>query len=120
MNRTAYITVAALVLAASIPARAQQPSTSPQARVDSPRVVTRSPATRFATIQGSAVRGGGAAPAVQASSEAAAIPPPSGDPIANVMVRLRDVRYGRSAGTQLTDKTGNFQFQAIDPGNYIV
>ncbi len=38
----------------------------------------------------------------------------------NVVVRLRDARFGRIVGTQLTDKSGLFAFKAIDPGSYII
>lgn len=38
----------------------------------------------------------------------------------NVVVRLRDVRFGRIVDTQLTDKSGLFAFKAIDSGTYIV
>lgn len=36
------------------------------------------------------------------------------------LVRLRDARLGRIVNTQLTDKSGQFQFRAVDPGSYIV
>ena len=35
-------------------------------------------------------------------------------------MRLRDARFGRIVGTQLTDKSGLFAFKAVDPGTYIV
>jgi len=38
----------------------------------------------------------------------------------NVMVRLRDARFGRIVDTQLTDQAGLFAFKAVDPGTYIV
>jgi hypothetical protein len=38
----------------------------------------------------------------------------------NVVVRLRDARFGRIVDSQLTDKSGMFAFKAIDPGSYIV
>jgi hypothetical protein len=38
----------------------------------------------------------------------------------DVLVRLRDARFGRIVDTQLTDKSGLFSFKAIDPGTYIV
>src|SRR5262245_53290808 len=40
--------------------------------------------------------------------------------LANVTVRLRDVRYGRIIGSQVTDQTGLFAFKNVDPGSYIV
>ena len=38
----------------------------------------------------------------------------------NVVVRLRDARFGRIVDTQITDQSGLFAFRAIDPGSYIV
>jgi hypothetical protein len=38
----------------------------------------------------------------------------------NTMVRLRDARWGRVVGTQLTDNAGMFTFTTVDPGSYIV
>ena len=40
--------------------------------------------------------------------------------MSNVVVRLRDARFGRIVDTQVTDKSGLFEFKAIDPGSYIV
>lgn len=40
--------------------------------------------------------------------------------LANAVVRLRDARFGRIVGTELTDKTGLFTFRNVDPGTYIV
>lgn len=38
----------------------------------------------------------------------------------NVIVRLRDVRYGRIVDSQVTDSSGLFAFRAVDPGMYII
>jgi hypothetical protein len=38
----------------------------------------------------------------------------------HVVVRLRDARFGRIVATQMTDKSGLFEFKAIDPGTYVV
>jgi len=38
----------------------------------------------------------------------------------NQPVRLRDARFGRIIGTQVTDRTGLFTFKTLDPGTYIV
>ena len=38
----------------------------------------------------------------------------------NVVVRLRDARFGRIVDTELTDKSGLFEFRTLDPGSYIV
>jgi hypothetical protein len=38
----------------------------------------------------------------------------------NQPVRVRDARFGKIVGTQVTDKAGLFSFGALDPGTYIV
>jgi hypothetical protein len=38
----------------------------------------------------------------------------------NTVIRLRDARSGRIFDTQVTDKSGFFSFQSVDPGSYIV
>lgn len=35
-------------------------------------------------------------------------------------VRLRDARFGRVVGTELTDKSGLFAFKVLDPGTYVI
>src|SRR3954467_7922406 len=40
--------------------------------------------------------------------------------LANATVRLRDARFGRILGAQLTDHSGLFTFKGLDPGSYIV
>lgn len=35
-------------------------------------------------------------------------------------VRLRDARYGRIVAAQVTDKAGEFVFQRVEPGAYVV
>jgi hypothetical protein len=40
--------------------------------------------------------------------------------LANATVRLRDARFGRILGSQVTDQSGLFTFQKVDPGTYIV
>ena len=37
-----------------------------------------------------------------------------------VIVRLRDARYGRIVGTQYTDQAGLFEFRDVEPGTYVV
>ncbi len=56
---------------------------------------------RFATIQGNAL-----------DSRRGILP--------DSPVRLRDARSGRIIGAQRTDKSGQFEFRAVDPGSYIV
>jgi hypothetical protein len=44
----------------------------------------------------------------------------SNGPLNGAVVRLRDARFGRIADNQLTDPSGLFEFEAIEPGSYIV
>jgi hypothetical protein len=41
-------------------------------------------------------------------------------PLADTVVRLRDVRFGRIIEVTTTDKSGLFAFRAVDPGSYVV
>jgi hypothetical protein len=38
----------------------------------------------------------------------------------NALVRLRDARIGRIIDSQISDKSGLFEFKGVDPGSYIV
>jgi hypothetical protein len=38
----------------------------------------------------------------------------------DTLVRLRDVKFGRIAGSQLTNQLGAYSFKGLEPGNYIV
>jgi len=40
--------------------------------------------------------------------------------LSDSLVRLRDARYGRIVGYQITDKAGLFAFRSVDPGIYLV
>ena len=112
MTSTNFVIVAALVAGGSLRVEAQQPT--PAAVSTVPRVVGRAvdfkavptllPGTRanvLTTIQGNALK-----------STNGALP--------NSLVRLRDARFGRVLGSQLTDQSGLFAFHSIDPGSYIV
>jgi hypothetical protein len=41
-------------------------------------------------------------------------------PIAAATVRLRDVRFGAIAGSDVTDRAGLFVFRPVEPGSYVV
>jgi hypothetical protein len=40
-------------------------------------------------------------------------------PMGSMLIRLRDVRFGRVVATTITDKAGQFDFKAVDTGSYI-
>ena len=63
--------------------------------------VSRSKPDTFTTIQGNALTS-------------------TNGPLNDMMVRLRDARFGRIVGSQTTDKSGLFEFTSIEPGAYIV
>jgi hypothetical protein len=87
----------------SVAARQQTVTVAPQTAAQStiPRLLPGTRATVFGTIQGNAL-----------SSTNGLLP--------DTVVRLRDARYGRIVDTQLTDKSGLFEFKAVEPGSYIV
>lgn len=87
-----------VVSAASAAAQQQSAGVVPQVR-GLPSVVTR-PGS-LATIRGSAT-----------TANNGSLP--------NSIIRLRDARFGRIVNTTLTDRSGGFAFQGLDPGNYIV
>ena len=122
MKRLTYLAATAIMATSTLPIAAQQPATVPQTRVDLPRVVTRTPTTRFVTIEGYALRTMRGANAAKAAVALAADPAavPDGDRVPNILVRLRDARYGRAVDSQLTDGSGAFLFRAVEPGNYLV
>lgn len=110
------VPAALAILATTLPVAAQEPARSlrPPQTVTRPAVtavVPRSaaaptllPGTRanvFTTIQGNAL-----------DSTNGVLP--------NAVVRLRDARYGRIVGSQITDRSGLFSFGPLDPGTYVV
>jgi hypothetical protein len=106
MSRLLYRVAAVLLATTSLAAaqqsvvRPQTPSLRARARLTAPRPVTARPTT-LTTIQGNALDA-------------------TNGNLANVVVRLRDARFGRIVDTELTDKSGLFTFRTLDPGSYIV
>jgi hypothetical protein len=97
MDRKLCLVVAAIV---AVIATASTPIGAQQART----VNTLLPGTKvglFSTIQGTAVSW-------------------TNGPMPNTVIRLRDARLGRVVDTVTTDKTGAFEFRALDPGSYVV
>ena len=101
--------IAALILAGSLQtttaqeqAALQRPTTSSvMARGSSVRPFSSVRPDAMGTIQGNALNS-------------------TNGQLANTTVRLRDARFGRILGSQMTDKSGLFTFNALDPGSYIV
>jgi hypothetical protein len=71
------------------------------ARVSTPRVLPGTRADVFATIRGSALTS-------------------TNSSLATTPVRLRDARIGQIVARQVTDSSGMFEFESLDPGSYIV
>jgi hypothetical protein len=95
------------LLGSTLDATAQAPVSTPRPatrvappHAATPRVFLGTSESVFTTIQGNAL---------DAHNE----------PLPESVVRLRDARYGKIVGTQVTDKAGMFTFRAIDPGTYI-
>jgi len=105
--RTAVIVLATGTVAAGqqSASRSQPPSSTIAARAalraTPPRTIPAARNTGFTTIQGNAL-----------DSANGQLP--------NVLVRLRDARFGHIIDRQLTDNSGMFAFQSVDPGSYIV
>lgn len=89
-----------LAVAATWPLAAQQSTLNPPGAALK-AATTRARASALTTIQGNALDS-------------------TNVKLSNVTVRLRDARFGRIVGTELTDKSGLFAFRAVDPGIYIV
>lgn len=100
--RAAAVLLATMSLAAGQQSVVPQTTTSARAaaRSSAPRPLTAR-TTGLTTIQGNALDA-------------------TNGNLANVVVRLRDARYGRIVETELTDKSGLFEFRTLDPGSYIV
>ena len=117
MKRILSLAAAIVVIITSPSFAQQQPSAVPQMRDDVPHVVARAPSMRLAVIQGTAMRPVKDDAAMSAAS-AETVSDTGGLP--NTTVRLRDIRYGRLVGTQVTDSTGAFMFRNVEPGSYLV
>jgi hypothetical protein len=96
LSRLLTVSTVVMLVGAAFPVSAQQQATSGAAAV---RAALR--ARSLATINGHALNSGSAA-------------------LRNTLVRVRDVRFGRIAGSQLTDHLGAYSFKGLDAGNYIV
>jgi hypothetical protein len=118
MHRILLVTIGALLVstAGHLAAQSSQTATTPNVAstvtratpsgaAPAPRAVPRLLAgTRsnvLATIQGNALDS-------------------TNGPLPNTLVRLRDARLGRIIESQISDKSGLFEFKGIDPGSYIV
>jgi hypothetical protein len=82
----------------STPSRATRPALSPRARAS---VIPGTPESAFTRIQGNALNS-------------------TDGPLPNSVVRLRDVRLGHIVDSQVTDRSGLFEFRSVDPGSYVV
>ena len=109
MTVTRWVSFAIVIVAGTLQLSAQQPPVAGQAPFsgiiahvggDNPLTASVRP-NAFGTIQGNALNS-------------------TNGQLANAMVRLRDTRFGRIVGSQLTYQAGIFTFQNIDPGSYIV
>jgi len=108
MNVIRWVTASTLILSGALQATAQQQAASQipgsgglVARVGSSRALPALRTDAVGMIQGNALNS-------------------TNGQLANQAVRLRDARFGRIIGAQLTDQSGIFTFKALDPGSYIV
>ena len=103
MSRSQSAVIVSLVVAATSLAGARQQGVAVRADPPTPVPAARAGArvAAFSTIIGNALDS-------------------TDGQLANVVVRLRDARFGRIVESQYTDQSGIFTFKGIDPGNYIV
>jgi hypothetical protein len=100
MSRFVPVALVAVLVASSLPLTAEQQLTKATGTV--PRVaVPRSKSIGLGTIQGNALDS-------------------TNRKMVDARMRLRDARFGHIVDTQLTDKSGIFRFQKLEPGSYIV
>ena len=85
----------------AVPAPRPVASGGPSPTTVAPRLLPGTKTNVFSSIQGSAL-----------NSTNGSMP--------NTLMRLRDARFGRIVDTMMTDKSGLFTFQGIDPGSYVV
>jgi len=103
MPRILVAASAVLVVAGVWSASAQQADVSTRTAIKSvnPKLLPGTRTNVLTTIQGNALSS-------------------TNGPLPSTLVRLRDARYGRVVGTEITDKAGMFAFKIVDPGSYIV
>ena len=103
MRRVSILTVAMLIAAVPLHTIAQShvPSTPKTATSPARDLLPGTHSEAFGTVRGSALN-------VDASA------------LSGSVVRLRDVRSGRTVSTTATDTAGSFIFRSLDPGSYIV
>jgi hypothetical protein len=107
MSRLRYRAVA--VVLATTPLMAGAQSVAPSRTTTSVRSAVRSSVPRPLAARTSSLT------AIQGN----ALDATNGN-LPNVVVRLRDARFGRIVDTEFTDKSGLFTFRTLDPGSYIV
>jgi hypothetical protein len=103
MSRLLSIAAALLVVAAMPSVDAQQVGTIARAVTAPPNMakVIADKVSAFTAINGNALDA-------------------ANGQLTNVVVRLRDARFGRIVDTQYTDRSGLFAFKSLDPGSYVV
>lgn len=99
--QTSAATAPAVVARSANPTPAGAARAAVSARTGAPAVLPGTRETAFSTIQGNALDS-------------------TSGILADSPVRLRDARLGRIISAQRTDKSGLFEFRAVDPGSYIV
>ena len=100
MSRFLPITLVVAFAASGLPMAAQQQLASATGTV-AKVAVPRSKGVGLCTIQGNALDS-------------------TNRKMVEARMRLRDARFGQIVDTQLTDKSGIFTFQKLEPGSYIV
>jgi hypothetical protein len=110
MNVIRSVGFGIVILAATLHSRAEQGPVNP---------VTPARAGLIARVGGSNPSLASVKPDAFGTIQGNALDSTNGQ-LANATVRLRDARFGRILGSQLTDQSGLFTFRGLDPGSYIV
>ena len=104
MSRLLALATLSLIAVSSLPFAAQQQAASsvtPVRSTLSKAALAKAKEHALTTIQGNALTS-------------------NNGQMNNVVVRLRDARFGRIVDTQTTDQSGLFAFKGVDPGSYVV
>jgi hypothetical protein len=122
MHRILSLAVGAVLVSASVQVLAQQPQAPRATRTVTPQQAPVARAT--SVVPTTAPRAMAGTPTVMRTTVLTTIQgntlTSTNGPLPGVIVRLRDARIGRIVDTQVSDRSGLFEFKVVDPGVYIV
>jgi hypothetical protein len=119
MNRILWVAVGALLVSTAGHLAAQTSRIAPAKREMPEPVARAASAPAMPALRTMPRLLSGTRPNVLTTIQGNALDSTNGA-LANTLVRLRDARLGRIIESQITDKSGLFEFKGVDPGSYIV